>query len=223
MADIKSANAYQIYRDLEHGGDDSAAVKHLAFEYGISHKQKPKKDGNFPCSEDADTLLGISKVCEPTGHKKGLLIRKSTIRNPAIIEPEAIIEGLLRRGEIANLIASPKMRKSWSIHDLAYCCANGETWLGRFKCKPSKVLLIDNELREWQLAKRFETMQNERGKKDSITPFDYVALKDDGIIDINELCQRILDNEQQYDFIILDALYRLFPPGPFGAITKSSG
>ena len=44
----------------------------------------------------------------------------------------AVIDGLLRLGETANVIAAPKMGKSWLTLDLVLSVATGRRWLGKF-------------------------------------------------------------------------------------------
>ena len=41
----------------------------------------------------------------------------------------AVIQGLLREGETMNLIASPKVGKSWLCYWLALAVINGGSWL----------------------------------------------------------------------------------------------
>jgi hypothetical protein len=66
---------------------------------------------------------------------------------------EPIIHGLLREGETANIIASPKVGKSWLIYWLALSVALGRQWLG-FDCRQGDVLIIDNELHSETVASR---------------------------------------------------------------------
>ena len=64
-----------------------------------------------------------------------------------------IIAGLLREGEIMNVIAAPKTGKSWLVLNLALSVATGRPWLD-FPALPGRVLLIDNELHPETLANR---------------------------------------------------------------------
>src|SRR6476659_4336268 len=47
---------------------------------------------------------------------------------------EPIIDGLLLRGETMNIIAAPKVVKSWLAYGQALSVATGEPWLNRFHC-----------------------------------------------------------------------------------------
>lgn len=65
----------------------------------------------------------------------------------------AVVEGLLRQGEVANFVAAPKVGKSWLVHSLAAAVASGRPWLGR-DTTAGGVLLIDGELHSETLAHR---------------------------------------------------------------------
>jgi len=45
-----------------------------------------------------------------------------------------------------NVIAPPKVGKSWLASDMALAVATGRPWLDRFPTEASDVLIIDNEL-----------------------------------------------------------------------------
>ncbi|MCP4709089.1 MAG: AAA family ATPase, partial [Planctomycetes bacterium] len=58
-----------------------------------------------------------------------------------------VIHGLLREGETMNIIASPKVGKSWLSSNLGICVAGGLDWMG-LNVEQGSVLHIDNELHE---------------------------------------------------------------------------
>ncbi len=133
--------------------------------------------------------------------------------NPYLNEP--IIEGLLRREETMNIIAAPKMGKSWLAYGLALSVVTGASWLDRFACRPGRVLLIDNELHEPTLAHRLQTVADALSLRQS----DYVdALRilplRGRLHDLNGIA-RLLETIEpgEYDLVVLDAFYRALPPG----------
>lgn len=71
---------------------------------------------------------------------------------PALQPP--VIEGLLREGETCNVIASPKVGKSWFVYNVALSTIMGWSLFDRFPTTPGKVLLIDNELHRSTLGHR---------------------------------------------------------------------
>lgn len=128
---------------------------------------------------------------------------------------EYLIDGLLRRGETMNIIAAPKVGKSWLTYSLALAIVTGELWLGQFQCRAGRVLTIDNELHPATLAHRVRVAA------------DGAAVREDeyrGRWDVLSLRGRLMDlpaiastlekiKPGTYDAIILDAFYRALPDG----------
>jgi hypothetical protein len=120
-----------------------------------------------------------------------------------------LICGLLRRGEIMNIIASPKARKSWLVLELATCLAHGAAWLSRFQCAKSSVLLIDNELRLPTLRQRAAAVRQAKGiVGNNGVKILSVRGKPFGLGDIGRYAKAA-----GADVVVLDALYRFFPNG----------
>lgn len=128
---------------------------------------------------------------------------------------ECIIEGLLRRGEVGNVIASTKTGKSWFALMLLICIATGRDWLGR-RVARGNVLLIDNELHEETIENRVSTVRDRMNIRHD-TPrdrFEYLACRGDWV-SLHRLIQEI---PKQYspgflNLIVIDAKYRLFVDG----------
>jgi hypothetical protein len=131
--------------------------------------------------------------------------------HPRLAEP--VIEGLIRCGETANLIAPPKFGKSWLAYGLALSVATGANWLGRFRCRRGRVLLLDNELHPGTLAGRIPAVADALG----IRLAEY-----EGWLDVLSLRGRLLDlhgiarlaegfDQDQYQVVICDAWYRVLP------------
>lgn len=139
-------------------------------------------------------------------------IRELINENPDLRQP--VIHGLLREGETMNVIASPKIGKSWLITDLALAIATGRRWLDTFECERGNVLIIDNELHSETSANRIPKVMRARN-----IPLDEVAervfidnvrgrLKD--IIGLGEYFQQLTPG--RFKLIALDAFYRFMPP-----------
>ncbi len=73
----------------------------------------------------------------------------------------SLIEGLLRQGETMNIIAAPKVGKSWLTYGLAISIATGQPWLDTFATTPGGVLIIDNELHPETAANRLPRVAHE--------------------------------------------------------------
>lgn len=125
-----------------------------------------------------------------------------------------VVHGLLRLGETMNVIAPPKVGKSWLVHGLARSIASGSDWLG-FRTARGRVLLCDNELHPSELAQRLKVGATDpSGSVVHGADIDVLALRGRSI-DVNGLA-RILSAEvtrDAYSLIVLDALYRLLPVG----------
>ena len=74
-----------------------------------------------------------------------------------------VIEGLLREGETCNVIAAPKVGKSWFVYNVALSVVMGWSLFGRFPTRPGKVLLVDNELHPATLARRIPFVADAMG------------------------------------------------------------
>ena len=78
---------------------------------------------------------------------------------------EPLIDGLLRREEVMNVIAAPKTGKSWLVMQLALALVTGGKWCGK-DCTKSRVLLIDNELHRETLSCRLHRVASTMGISD---------------------------------------------------------
>jgi hypothetical protein len=128
--------------------------------------------------------------------------------HPRMNEP--VIDGYLRRGETLNLIASPKVGKSWLVFLLAFAVATGRKWLGSL-CTRGRVLLIDNELHPETLAARMRCMQT--ALEEPQPDIDVLSLRGQSV-DILKLLELLSTIEAgSYSLIVLDAFYRFLPQG----------
>ena len=120
-----------------------------------------------------------------------------------------VIDGLLRLGETMNVIASPKVGKTWLAAGMAYSIASGEDWMG-MQCTKGRVLVLDCELKPRTLRFRYQKVA-EAMECDTKT-VDVISLRGDGrsIIELStDLIGTIIAGE--YTAIVWDALYRLLP------------
>ena len=123
-----------------------------------------------------------------------------------------VIEGLLREGEVMNVIAAPKVGKSWLVYNLALATSCGREFLGYRAVKDLKVLLIDNELHRQELFWRVKQVASEIG----VHPGKQLSIScvrgfDISLTGIEKLLEEI--DGSAFDLIIVDALYRVLPKG----------
>ena len=71
-----------------------------------------------------------------------------------------VIDGLLRLGETMNVIASPKVGKTWLAAGMAFSIANGLPWMG-MQCTKGRVLILDCELKPRTLRFRYQRVASE--------------------------------------------------------------
>ena len=123
-----------------------------------------------------------------------------------------IVEGILRRGETANIIAAAKVGKSHLAHGLAWCIVTGIPWLSHDVTK-GRVLIIDNELHAETLANRLDWIASKLmiNRSDYADTIDVISLRGQNI-DIHAIEHRLATIEPgTYSLAIIDALYRTLP------------
>lgn len=133
------------------------------------------------------------------------------VTNPAP-KREVTIDGLARRGDVVNIIASTKVGKTWFALLLLFCVATGRKWLGRTVAK-GNVLLIDNELYDEDIQNRLAHVAHSMGVLNDPTHarFDYVPLRGD-LQCITDIEIKLMDKYQPGDLtlVVFDAKYRFF-------------
>ena len=130
----------------------------------------------------------------------------AAIANP---EPmaEVVIEGLLRRGEVCNIIAATKKGKSWLGLQLLLAVSTGGDWLG-LRCRRGRTLLIDNELHRSTLQNR---LHDSAGDMSAGEACEYVNLRGQwrSLTDVaSQLTARYKPGE--LTLLLMDAKYRFF-------------
>lgn len=125
-----------------------------------------------------------------------------------------IIFGLLRLGEILNLISHPKSKKSWLVAALALALATGKDFLG-LKVAAVSVLIADNELHDETISCRLRDQAtdlkidlNALGEKLCV---DVLRGKHLDLYDIEKYFMQLPPGK--FQVIILDAFYKFIPDG----------
>ncbi|QDT07717.1 Regulatory protein RepA [Rubripirellula lacrimiformis] len=122
-----------------------------------------------------------------------------------------IIHGLLRAGETMNVIAPPKVGKSWLVNDMALAVATGRPWLDRFDTERGEVLIIDNELHPTTSAHRIPKVMAARGITDAdVSDHIFVSNLRGNLKDITSLGTYFNHvYEERFRMIIIAAFYRM--------------
>ena len=197
---------FGVYALLEHGGDFEQAARALRAEgYGGDEAD----DGDV----DISALVSQAGGCQSKGEAAEALIHplRDLIEGFTGLNPP-IIHKMLRQGETMNIIASPKVGKSWFVSHLAICIASGLDWLG-FPVEQGRVLHIDNELHDNTLAYRYGVVSEALKIPHRLYSgnVDVVSLRGKlrDLYSLGSIFQGIEPGE--YRLVIIDAFYRTLP------------
>lgn len=183
------------------GNREAASTIASGMNAGIAYpRSRPSSPSALPVSVSAAQLK-----FEPVN-------ARDMIRQYPDLRP-VVIDGLLREGETMNVVAAPKVGKSWLVHWLALSVCAGTPWLGK-STTPGRVLLIDGELHKETLTRRLERTREHLDLPEStLANLDVLALRGQRVTidEIAHLSESI--GSGTYRLIILDALYRFLPMG----------
>jgi hypothetical protein len=187
-----------------------ASFRYIEPTQSVSDIQRPDIPTNIIVADEDFDSLGIpveeeQSQEESTGPK--ILTLAELIEANPTMRPE-VVSGLIRKGEVCNIIAAPKLGKSFLAANLAFAVANGMHWLS-YPTIAGRVLIIDNELHSETLASRLNVIGKElmvsidnidvlplRGENQSVTQLELLDLGIDA---------------GKYQLVVLDALYRALP------------
>ena len=113
----------------------------------IDENEVKRMKEEMPPPEVEEQLLAKQKR-QSEENDKTTLIQPLSIANLIESNPNmrpVVVDGVLRRGETANIIAAAKVGKSHLAGGLAWCIVTGTPWLSHDVTK-GRVLVIDNEL-----------------------------------------------------------------------------
>jgi len=141
---------------------------------------------------------------------EGRTLRELMARHEGLNRP--VIHGLLREGETMNVIASPKVGKSWLVSNLAIAISSGRDWLG-FGVEQGRVLHIDNELHEKTSIDRYERIIGEMGLPPEVFDRNITVISLRGKLqNLHALCRSMEKIKPgTFKLVIIDAFYRTLP------------
>jgi len=126
---------------------------------------------------------------------------------------EPVIDGLLRRGQVGNIVATSKSYKTYLILGLAISMALQRMWLDRFPCIGGRVLIIDLELQKPDITKRtIDIAKAMYASMDELgAAIDVISFRGRNG-DINQIERLLLSLEPRtYELVIVDPLYKCYP------------
>ncbi len=211
----RAYSPFAVYTLLNHGGDFERAARAMREDGYGSDAPSDNKDGldismisNQPAKAPAEPPVSEGNGINPEPPIQTLrkLIDDFTGLNPPIIH------GLLREGETMNVIASPKMGKSWLVSTLAISVASGLDWLG-LPVEQGRVLHIDNELHTCTSSYRYDVISEAMRLPHHLYSgnIDLVSLRGH-LRDLYAMGEWFIRLESgRYKLIIIDAFYRTLP------------
>jgi hypothetical protein len=131
--------------------------------------------------------------------------------DPHLREP--VIDGLLRRGQVGNLISTSKSYKTYLVLCLAVCVALARMWLERFATVGGKVLLIDLELQPPDISRRMHDIVSAMhvAPSDVAGRVEVVTLRGRAV-SIDRIEKWLLGvAPRTYSLVIIDPLYKTYP------------
>lgn len=205
----KAYNKFTAFTLLNHHGDFKAAASDL-HERGFGMKGTCTVDfSTFETDEGARESVKDPFAAFPGIISGSTLIRIYPDRRPVIVD------GLIREGDVANIVAAPKVGKSWLAMGLAASVASGGKWLNTFDTKQGRVLYIDNELDPTDAAFRLRAVAENMGlPKATLDEWFHIASFRGYPIELDRVCswlRHCLRDKDRgyYKLIIIDTLSKM--------------
>ena len=209
----KSYTAFTAFTLLCHNGDFSKAAADL-LEQGFGQPKGVAPDVDLSAFlQNIGAKSAVENIeSEPPKKEKRFFNALDLLQEYHDMK-EPLIEGLLRREEVMNIVAAPKTGKSWFVLQLALAFCTGTEWAGKL-CTKGKVLLIDNELHKETIVKRIRTVASAMGIPEDcadIGNLDIYPQRGDEK-DLRLIASTVKqETDEKFDVIIIDALYKALP------------
>jgi len=222
---LKGYSKFYAYAQAVHGGNMRLAMRAAnmrGFGSASKHSTGVANSGSLTSTFETKTVAKRSgpelEVNMGTGELRLVDETATTLgrflETAGPVAPE-IIPRMLRRGEVMNLIGSPKTRKSFLAMQMILTYAAGKSMFDLFpSCTPGSALLYDNELTRGILRHRFIEVSKEMGVNPSEIPI-YVESARGRAESLNVVIPRLKREYQGkgLGLIVLDAFYKLLPLG----------
>lgn len=177
-----------------------------------------KRVSEWICSKEPDQITEtyvnadfekFTRVVRGPVTARRLIEDNSSLRKP-------VIDGILRQGETMNIIAGPKVGKSWLVTGLALDVVRGGRWMDLHKCSQGRVLIVDNELHPETTAHRIPIVAESHGMAvDDYGDLLHILSLRGNLMTMDRMFDDILKQAKKgfYKIVILDAFYRFMPSG----------
>ena len=124
--------------------------------------------------------------------------------------PEAMIEGILRKGHKMLLAGPSKVGKSYLLQELCVAVADGREWLG-FKCRKSKVAYVNLEIDKYSCLNRVREIYAAMGSKLETEGNLVIWSLTGHTAPLDEMCDDLIHDirENGYELVVLDPAYKI--------------
>ena len=203
----QSAARYRQYAEIIRAEADRRALEWLGREI-----QDDAADRGRDLAEILAAVEGrLAAIARPIEALTPISMAELVEHHPAMRPP--IIDGLIREGEVLNMIAAPKFGKSWLALSMAFSVATGREWMG-FPTIQGEVLIIDNELHKETLASRLRRVADAYGCFDEAKDRIQVLSLRGRLKDLHAIGSFLRTVKPgRFKLIVLDAFYRSVPKG----------
>ena len=124
--------------------------------------------------------------------------------------PEAMIEGILRKGHKMLLAGPSKVGKSYLLQELCIALADGREWLG-FKCRKSRVAYVNLEIDEYSCMNRvreiYAAMGSQLETEGNLSIMNLAGHTDS----LDKMSTDLISDIQYYGYelVVLDPAYKI--------------
>lgn len=188
----------RLLETVKFGGNSSAMASDL-----MRRGYAPEHDAD----DDFDAVFESAKPAA----RKFQIVSLGDLQTSAPTPQPEVIKRLLQVGDVANLIAPPKLGKSFFVAQLLVSFIANLEWLGfQFGTSPRRVLVIDNELKPYDLVNRIAFIAEKLGVPISLVfeRIDVVSLRGN-TLDMKQIATEMHHVAPgTYSLIVVDAVYR---------------
>jgi RecA-family ATPase len=135
-------------------------------------------------------------------------------------EIEWLIDGIMPRTTAGIMAGEPGIGKTWILMDLVLAIASGVSWLGKYKTKECKVLVVDEENAEVLIRQRYHSMKWQYEPKNKLDNIDFLVGKNVDITPLEHMKKGLQPSsdftllyntiaEHEYDLVVFDSLTRI--------------
>lgn len=125
-------------------------------------------------------------------------------------EPDYLIEQVVRRGSLVEVVAYGSSGKTWIAVDAALAVAAGVPWLGRFPAKSGIVTYFDYENGSFEMRRRLQGVARGRGLALPITGIELCSMPS-GYMSDPDFGVRMMAHCKGRDLVIVDTLKAASP------------